>query len=321
MKTRNKFSHPQFKKAWNLIDQSQNIFLTTHEGTDGDDLGSLLAVQAALTSKGKKTTAAVKGNIPLTLKFLPGAGKVGDAFVNKDFDLIITFGCSKIERPGFKELKTVKAPIINFDHHPDNSHFGHINIVVPKTAAVAELVYYFLQSAEVEINKDMATALLTGIFSDTGGFKHSNTSAEVFEVAAQLLKKGARIDKISSYTFGHKRPQAIRAWSKALENARLDVKKKLAFSVMTEEDFAELGATEEDLQGFVEMLNNIPQAKFALLLRQDGGVIKGSLRSEEHKGVDVSAIAHSFGGGGHKLAAGFKVDGKLIKNKNSWKIK
>jgi phosphoesterase RecJ-like protein len=311
----------QFKKAWELINKSQKIFLTTHEGTDGDDLGSLLAMKKVLEHQNKSVRAGVIKGVPMTLRFLPGSQSVADHYIEGSYDLAITFGCAKIERPAMPQLKITGVPIINFDHHPDNSNFGTVNVVDPATAAVAELVYYFLKYKDIAIDHDVATCILTGIFTDTGGFKHANTSAEVLEVAAQLLKKGARIDRIAAFTYGQKRPQTIRAWSKALENTRFDSQQKMVFSILTEQDLEEMGASEDDLQGFVELLNHIPQAKFALLLRQDGEVVKGSLRSEVQKGVDVSEIAHSFGGGGHKLAAGFKVKGKLIKSGNAWEIK
>jgi bifunctional oligoribonuclease and PAP phosphatase NrnA len=310
-----------FKKALELINKSEKIFLTMHEGPDGDDLGSVLAMRSFLLNIGKKPTAVIKGEVPDNLTFMPGHEFVEQEFPkNFDFDLVITFGCNKIERTGFKELAEIKAPLINFDHHPDNTEFGKVNVVDPSTAAVAELVYYFLDFSEAEITKDMATCMLTGIFTDTGGFKHSNTSAEALEVAAHLLKKGARIDKIALQTMGKKRPSAIRAWAKGLENARFDTEKKMVFSVMTEDDLKEIGATNDDLEGFVELLNNMPQAKFALLLHQDGEVVRGSLRSEPHKKVDVSKIAKSFGGGGHKLASGFKIKGKLQRSGDAWKI-
>lgn len=311
----------QFKKAWELMLNSSNIFMTTHESTDGDDLGSLLAIKKILEDRGKTVTAAVKKGVPLTLRFLVGSNSVHSDFVASDYDLVITFGCGRIERPGFSELKKTKAEIINFDHHPDNTKFGIVNVVEPKTAAVAELIYYFLDYNGVEIDHQVATCLLTGIFTDTGGFKHANTTAEVLEVAAVLLKRGARIDKISAFTFGQKKPQTIKAWSRGLENTRFDPDRKMVYSVLTESDLKELGAAEEDLQGFIDMLNHIPQAKFAMVLRQDGEVIKGSLRSEETKDTDVSKIAKSFGGGGHKLAAGFKIKGKLTKDGNVWVVK
>jgi bifunctional oligoribonuclease and PAP phosphatase NrnA len=311
----------QFKKALDLIQSSDKIFLTMHEGPDGDDLGSVLSVNYFLKQLKKEAFIAIKGNVPDNLKFLPGWEHVTEVLPKDfEFDLVITFGCNKPERTGFKEVINTKKPIINFDHHPDNMNFGTVNVVDPSTAAVAELVYYFLTFADAEITKDIATCLLTGIFTDTGGFKHSNTSAEALEVAAHLLKKGARIDKIALQTMGKKRPSAIKAWAKGLENARFDTEKKMVFSVLTEDDLKEIGATDEDLDGFVELLNNMPQSKFALLLRQDGEVVRGSLRSEPHKKVDVSKIAKTFGGGGHKLASGFKIKGKLTKDGDAWKI-
>lgn len=310
----------QFKKAWALINSSQNILMTTHEGTDGDDLGSLLALWQVCAKLEKKQTVCIKEGVPHNLTFLPDSELVNDAYRQSDYDLLITFGCGKISRPGFKEIEEFKGNIINFDHHPDNALFGTVNLVDPHTAAVAELLYYFLRYCEVSLDKNIATCLLTGIFTDTGGFKHSNTSAEVLEVAAELMKKGARIDRISTLAYGQKRPETIKAWSKALENTRFDKDKQMVFSVLTEDDLKDIGALDEDLSGFVELINNIPYAKFALLLRQDGDLVRGSLRSEPHKKTDVSKIAHSFGGGGHKYASGFRIKGRLRKDKGSWRI-
>lgn len=310
-----------FKKAWTAIGQAKKIFLSTHEGTDGDDLGSLLAMRLVLEKMGKEVFCIVKGGVPHTIHFMPGSMSVKSEFENRPYDLIITFGCNTLERTGFPELANIPATKINFDHHPDNKMFGDINIVEAKTAAVAELVYYFLKTnLEVVIDRDIATCLLTGIFTDTGGFQHSNTSAEVYEVAAELLKKGARIDRISQETFGNKRPQTLRAWAKALENTRFDPEKRMVYSVMTTEDMAATQAEGEDLAGFVTILNHIPQSKFALLLRQDGDVVKGSLRSDPHKKTDVSQIAKFFGGGGHKYASGFKIKGRLTRTDAGWRI-
>lgn len=311
----------QFKKALELISQSQKVFLTTHEGTDGDDLGSALAVSGFLKQLGKQIKIAIKGGVPANLIFLPGSEQVEPELDELDADLVIVFGCNKLDRTGLKQLQATKKPILSFDHHPDNTNFGAVNVVDPETSSVAELVYYFLQFAQCVIDKDMATCMLTGIFTDTGGFKHANTSAAALEVAAQLLKKGARIDKIALKTMGQKRPATIKAYAKGLENARFDPEKKMVFSVLTEEDLKEVGATDEDLEGFVELLNNMPQSRFALLLRQDGDTVKGSLRSEPNKQVDVSKIAKSFGGGGHKLASGFKIKGKLVREDDNWRIK
>jgi phosphoesterase RecJ-like protein len=311
----------EFKKALELIKKADRILLTTHEGTDGDDLGSALAIFNYLKQLHKSAKVVIKGGVPSNLIFLPASDEVESYLEELDADLVMTFGCNKITRTGWKQFEHLNIPIINFDHHPDSTNFGTVNVIDPKTSAVAELIYYFLTFAEAEITKEIATCLLTGIFTDTGGFKHANTTSEALEVAAELLKRGARIDKIAFQTMGKKRPAAIKAYARGLENARFDTEKKMVFSVLTEDDLKEVGATDEDLEGFVELLNSLPQAKFALLLRQDGDTVKGSLRSEPHKKVDVSKIAKMFGGGGHKLASGFKVSGKLIREGDAWQIK
>lgn len=310
----------EFKKTLDLLFNSSKIVLTTHEGTDGDDLGSLLAILHTLKTNGKEVKAKILGGVPSNLLFLPGSELVEDKIDDLDFDLLVTFGCNKIERTGIELLQKFMGTIVNIDHHPDNTNFGTINIVDPATSSVAELVYNFLTALNQDINKEIATCLLTGIFTDTGGFKHANTTAHTLEVAASLLKKGARIDKIAQQTMNRKRPSTVKAYAKGLENTRLDTDQKLVFSALTEDDLKEIGASDEDLEGFVELLNHIPQARFALLLRQDGDAVKGSLRSETHKDVDVSKIAKSFGGGGHKLASGFKVKGKLVRKGDNWKI-
>lgn len=310
----------EMKKALRLIEKSQKIFLTTHEGTDGDDLGSGLAMRIMLKKLGKQVTIAVHKGVPESLKFLPGSAQVGGKLDKVDFDLLITFGCNSLERTGLPLLKDFKGPKIDIDHHPDNKLFGDVNIVEPSTSSVAELMYYFFDVADFRLDKDAATCLLTGIFTDTGGFQHANTTSDTFQVASELMKKGARIEKISQMIVGQNNPAAIRIWARALENTRFDADKKLIYAVLTEEDFRKARATDEDIGGFVNFLISIPNANYSLLLRQDGDVVRGSLRSEPDRNVDVNRIAATFGGGGHKLASGFKVRGRLVKQGKSWKI-
>lgn len=314
----------EFDKAKQLIDRSQNILLTMHERMDGDDGGALLATGAQLEKMGKTVTYAIKKGVPPNLCFLPGCKKITDDVEPQHghFDLLITFGCSFKNRCGSEKIMALKAPILNIDHHPDNSHFGHINVVDYKKSSVAELVYDFFLYNNWPITKDIATCLLTGIITDTGSFMHANTQSSTLKAAADLMRKGAITSKIVGHTLKSKTPQILKAWGKAVENSYYDAKHKIIYSIMTEKDLAEFknlpGAA---FEGFVETLNTVPEAKFAMFLRQDGGVIKGSLRSDIFKNVDVSKIANVFGGGGHKLAAGFSVTGKLMKDETGkWKV-
>lgn len=294
------------------------ILLVSHEYTDGDDLGAMLALKFALEALGKKPVACSRGGAPDNLMFLPGVQDVLDQLPPENFDIVALLGCSDAGRTGF--VGSPAGKVINIDHHHDNKRFGEINLVDPEASATCEVIYHLIKALAVEITKPVAINLLTGIFNDTGGFRHANTSAAVLEIAAELMRRGARIDRISEYYFGKSELPKLRAWAKALENARFDPEQKMVYSVVTEEELAEVGAGSEDLEGVVSILNTVPEANYSMLLKQRGDEIKGSLRSENYKGVDVSAIARNLGGGGHKLAAGFKLKGKIEKTKDGWKI-
>lgn len=316
-----------FRKAKNLIDQSQNILLTMHERMDGDDGGSVLAVFHHLAKNGKRVTCAIKKGVPPSLSFLPGSDKIADDIASDDFDLLMTFGCADLSRTGSEKISNLKIEnfklkIINFDHHPDNAHFADVNAVDPAKSSVAEMVYDFFRFHNWTITPEVATCLLTGIITDTGSFMHSNTKNSTLKVAGELMRKGAQTSHIIRHISHGKNLQTLKAWSKALENSHYDQKHKIIYAVMTEQDLQNFKSLPQAaFEGFVEILNTHPDAKFAMFLRQDGDIIKGSLRSDVYKNTDVSQIAKAFGGGGHKLAAGFSLVGKLMKDEaGKWKV-
>ena len=313
----------EFKKAKDLIESSTSILLTMHERMDGDDGGSVLALAEELEKQGKQITVAIKKGVPPTLAFLPNSTIVrDDIWPDEAFDLVIACGCSTLDRTGSINIQNLNAPVLNIDHHPDNTRFGEVNLVYPEKSSVAELVFDFFNFCKWKITKDIATCLLTGIITDTGSFMHSNTQSSTLEAAAKLMKKGAQISNIVGHTFKSKTPQVLKAWGRALQNSYYDDKHKIIYSVMTEKDLNEIGYLPQSaFEGLAETLNTIPEAKFAMFLRQDGSIIKGSLRSDIFKNADVAKIAKLFGGGGHKLAAGFSVAGKLSKEPDGkWKI-
>lgn len=315
-----------FHTAQFALQDAQTIFFTTHERTDGDDLGTVLALYHALKKSGKKVLVGVKGGVPSQLKFLPGYTEVVNDFPPTFIpDTIVISGCSNLERTGMVQLGQTKATIINFDHHPDNQQYGDINVVDPAASSVAELTYNFFKSVGWPITSEIATCLLTGIITDTGSFLHSNTKPSTLKAASELMRKGARTTLVAKHTFKGKNAAALRAWGKALQNAWLDTDKKMICSIITSEDLEELGNPPLAVfEGIVETLNKVPEATFALFLKQDGITIKGSLRSDPEKsggGVDVGSLAQAFGGGGHRFAAGFVFPGKLKRTQNNtWLI-
>jgi len=303
-----------------LITSEKDIALVSHEFTDGDDLGAMLSVIEMLRELGIAATPIARGGVPDNLIFLPGSHSVLDSPPKKEFCLIVFFGCGQFSRPGFPDWNVSKSKILNIDHHKSNELFGDVNLVDEKASAVCELVYELFLQMNAKITKSMAINLLTGIFTDTGGFRHANTSSRVLEIAADLVRKGARIDRIAEHSFGKSNVSKLHAWGMALDNIKFDSEKKMIYTIVTEEELEKLGATPDDLDGIASILSTVPEAKFAMLLRQRGDEVRGSLRSEQYHGIDVSEIARSYGGGGHKLAAGFKFKGKLEHLPQGWKI-
>lgn len=312
-----------FAEAQKLLSEHQSVLILSHEYTDGDDLGSVLALGRVLERQGKDVVLAAKGGVPDNLLFLSGNAGVREVLAPEVLaraTLLVTLGCGTLSRTGFAELEQWNKPILNIDHHHDSEAFGTVNVWDETRAANCELVYLMLESWNEDIDKLMALSLLTGLFTDTGGFRHANVSPVTMEVAAELLRRGAKLDLVSRFVFSHQDLPKLRAWALALEHTRFDEQNHMVYTVITGEDLEKAQADEQDLEGVVELLNTIPDAKFSLLLKQRGGEVKGSLRSEPHKGVDVSEIARSFGGGGHKLAAGFKFQGKIERTEEGWKI-
>lgn len=312
-----------FESAKKLIEQSGSILLTTHERTDGDDLGSVLALANYFTKTLNKDVAVVvTAGVPKSLQYLPMANTVTEVLPNKNFDLLIISGCSVKERVNHEEIQKLNIPILNLDHHPDNKMYGDVNVVESTKSSVAELTYDFFKYCNWDIPYESAVCLLTGIVTDTGIFMHSNTQASTLAAAAELMTLGARVSTVTKHTYESKDIKSLKAWAQALGNAHYDATKQMIYSVITSDELEALGNPPVTaFEGLVETLNKVPEAKFAMFLKQDQGVIKGSLRSETHKGVDVQAIAKSMGGGGHKLAAGFSILGTLAKDsRGKWEV-
>ncbi len=207
------------------------------------------------------------------------------------------------------------------DHHPDISLSADIIMIDPHYSSSSELVYLYFQQTQAHINRDIATALLTGILFDTGNFQHSSVSPQVMDIASQLMKLGAPLTKISSTIFTNKNISAMKLWGKAFEKAKFLPQSGLLVTAVTRYDIDECEATSDDIYQVASILSTVPEARFALVLSErDEETVRGSLRASEHHGVDVSAIAHRFGGGGHKLASGFEVKGKIVETAEGWHV-
>lgn len=306
-----------FLKLKKLLEEKGSFVLVCHVEPDGDAIGSMLALEEALEQHGKKVRLVSKDPVPAMFDFLEGSEKIEND-LGADFDAIILLDNGDFRRTGFQteieELKRQHIPLANIDHHPKNDLWRvvDINYADEHASSASELLYRVFIGLGYEITPKMATALLCGIFYDTGGFRHSNTTEAVLVVASDLLKRGAKLKKISEHIESSKSLPLFKLWGIALNRLRLDDKSGISISYLLQADLQKIGATEEDVPGLVNLLNSAPESRAALLLYETSDVkIKGSLRTDRDD-VDLSELARYLGGGGHKKAAGFTIDGRLV---------
>lgn len=311
----------EFRTLEYVVSKSERILLFAHTRPDADTVGANLALEEYLREGGKTVDIACFDPFPDGLKSL--ADKTffhPDQLDLRSYDAVIA--CDSVNR-GFDKIVpslSENQVVVLIDHHPDISTRGDIIIIDPEYSSTAELICLFLASVQGRITKSMATVLLMGILFDTGGFQHSNVSPRVMEIASELMKKGAPLSKIAQTIFTHKNISALKLWGKAFEKARFNPESGMLVTAVTKKDVDECQASIEDIHQVASILCAVPDAKFALVLSERDNVVRASLRSMEQHGVDVSLIAHEFGGGGHRLASGFEVPGKIIETEEGFSI-
>ncbi|OGD56461.1 hypothetical protein A2V71_03710 [Candidatus Berkelbacteria bacterium RBG_13_40_8] len=313
-------------KIISKITHFDKILLMIHENPDGDTLAAAAVLYQVLKKMGKCPALVCKDPVPRPFLFLPEMDKIQSDFLFGDFEIIVVIDCGDIRRTGFdarlKDFAKKKKNLINIDHHPKNDlhKIANLNLVDYEASSTSEIIWQLLQKMKIEIDKNIATALFTGLYTDTGGFKHSNTRPKTLEIAAELLKRGARIKLITQNVSLNKTVPAMKLWGMALSRLHRHSELKIVSSVITRKDLKDCLATYDDIAGVVNLINTIPDSKAAILFFETPeGKIRASIRTEDDK-VDVSRLAAIFGGGGHKKASGFTIDGKLIFDKESWKI-
>jgi phosphoesterase RecJ-like protein len=290
----------------------QRFLLTTHEGPDGDALGSLLGMHKLLTGLGKDSLmflAAKEFPLPIEYRFLPLAEVFHESPVDMSERTIVFLDCGNIDRMPVDFLKRDGHFVINIDHHHDNTLFGNVNLVDDGASCTAELVYELALLLGVAVTPEMASALYVGLVTDTGRFMYENTDARTHRIAAALIDAGVDVDDIYRRLYEHVPIEKLRLVARALE--KIERHGSLVLTYITAEDYAETGADEAMTEGIIDHLRSLEGAKVAALVRELGArgraARKVSLRARDDE-VDVSAIARQQGGGGHVRAAGFSTD-------------
>jgi phosphoesterase RecJ-like protein len=232
------------------------------------------------------------------------------------YDTALILDCGHMSRVGEAHMEIRQIPVIvNIDHHVTNTRFGDIQLIDPAACSTAEIVYYLIKALNAPIDKAIATSIYTGILTDTGSFRFSNTNQAAFAISQEMVQYGVEPYNIAQHVFGTYSLGRIKLLNLALDSIEISDNGKLSIMTLTNAMFAETGTQPEDVDGMINYARRIEDVKVAALIQeQKNGKTNSdelrkfhvSLRSDGT--VDVAAIAGSFGGGGHSSAAGFQVE-------------
>ncbi len=292
------------------IADAQRVLVVSHIRPDGDAVGSLIGLGLSLQAAGKEVQMVLSDGIPADLRSLVGSDQVV-AKPSGDFDLFVVLDCSDMIRAGqaFNNGNPRFAtPDLNIDHHVTNLMFARINWVEVGAVATSEILARMLPELGLPITNPVASALLTGIITDTLGFRTSNMTPRAMRVAADLMELGADLPDLYRRSLGERSFEAVRYWGMGL--SKLQREGSIIWATLTQADRKAVEYPGRDDADLINILSSIKDAQVALVfVEQNHKLVKVSWRSKP--GVDVSQVALLFGGGGHKAASGAEVEGTL----------
>lgn len=300
-----------------IFSNSANILVVGHEHPDGDSISSALALKFFFEAFGKQAEIFFDKFSIEHFCFLPAIESVItlEDKLKGLYDLVVGIDYGS-EKKLYLPSKNISCGtnsgipfFVTIDHHLVDSQIGDVKIIKEDRSSTCEVLYEMFKELNFTITKKIADCLLCGIISDTGGLQHKSVSHNTLLAVGDLLEKGAKPYKIVKHLFQNHSVDVLKLWGKILSRIKKDPHNLMSFSIVSKGDLYECGCSIEDLGGLVSIINTNPDTKFTLLLTEsDAHLMSGSLRSEDYKGVDVSQIAKVFGGGGHKLASGFKSE-------------
>lgn len=288
-----------YEEVKEKIDSAETITILSHLNPDADTLGTALGIYALLSQDKSKKIEVVNASasLPLHLDFLPNFKKIKHHMDYAE-SLIISCDCGSIDRLGF-ELEG--RDIINIDHHQSNTRYGSVNAVVAEYASASQVAFALFKTL-YPVKADAATCFYTALLSDTRYFTTTSVNEEVFSVAKSLVEAGAAPDEIAYHLTQRRSLASLRILEKALLSLSLHQEAKIATLMLTKEEIEAAGATVPDMEGIVDYARSLVTVEVAVFAMESEQGIRISLRSKK---VDVSKVALAFGGGGHKVAAGF----------------
>ena len=285
----------------------QSFLIASHVRPDGDAIGALLGLGLALRDAGKVVQMVLADRVPSAFRQLAGADLIATTF-EPGYDTFVTVDCADFKRTG-KLFASLQAPDVNIDHHKTNEMFGSLNLIEGDEVATSAILTKYLPAWGYPITAPIAAALLTGIITDTLGFRTSNVTPEAMRQVATLMETGVDMPDLYMRGLVRRSYAAARYWGGGL--SRLERKDGIVFATLSLEDRKSAGYSGSDDADLINVISAIDGFKVGMIfVEQSNNRVKISWRALE-PGIDVSAVAVKFGGGGHAAAAGADVDGPL----------
>ena len=293
-------------EARERIAQAETVLVVSHAKPDGDAVGSVLGIGNALINAGKQVEMVLEDGLPARYKFLAGSKRISRKLRGEP-DLVIAVDCGSRHRFG-KIDEQIKEVDINIDHHPTNTNFGRVNLVKPTAASTTQILAEVMEYLDLEITKSIAEALLTGIITDTIGYRTISTSPDALRVSANLIDLGLDMHGIYEKAVTGKSFISVKYWGAGLSKIQKDG--EIAWTTLTESDRIATGYSGRDDADLVNLLSSINEVSVIMtFIEQNAEEVKVSWRSKN--GYDVSMLAEKFGGGGHFAAAGANISGTM----------
>lgn len=294
------------------LNGARRVLVLSHFNPDPDAIGSTCGVMLGLRALGKEVVAINQTKVNPWFYYIPGAKEVGCEIPKGEFDTLVALDCGDISRFGdaFRAALEKHPRIVNIDHHYSNSLFGVLNWVDDQASSTCEMVYKLLLELKIKANRDMASALLTGIMADTGSFRFRSTSASTFRVAAELIDCGAVAQEVADPLFHSRSRVSVAFRSHLVTDIHYYYEGKLAEVVAPRELIERFKVEDGDMEGVIDEVRCIEGVIVSLFIRKDVEIWRVSMRSKSAN-VDVSKVAALFGGGGHKAAAAFRSKKEL----------
>lgn len=305
------------KQIFNQILIANNILLVTHQNPDGDAIGSVSAMSHFLNTINKTHKTYCVHTTPEKLKKYPHLINIQNntqVWSDEKIDLILVLDCGDLKYAGVDEHinNLINSPtIINIDHHATNKKFGHINLIIDKASSTTEILYHFFRQNNTHFTKQISFSLLVGLMTDTENFTNPGTNSQALSVASRLIETGANFNLVKEIFIRDKSIEILKLWGEVFSRLNKHEATDIVYTYVTRKDLLDKNLTDNEVEGIANFLNNLGEGKACLVLKELGeGKIKGSFRTTRDD-VDVSAMAQLFGGGGHKKAAGFTMDGAI----------